>query len=100
MNGVGWGGVIFIWVSFLWPVFAAVVVFVTRKSVSGSFKYWATSIFGGYISVWLIGTALGFIVTPLYQGNPSLLQYFGFFVIVLSFVAPIFVSFYVSKKCS
>jgi len=100
MDGVGWGGVLFIWISFLWPILAALIIFVIRKDGNGSFKYWAISILGGYLFAWLIYIASSILVGLLYQSSTGAIQYFVFMSMALSFLAPLLMSFYVSKKYS
>ena len=100
MNGVGWGGVLFIWLSFLWPIIVSVVVCFLIKKSKGTSKYWLISIFGGYFSVWLIGSTFKVITLPDLQSNSSIFENIVFVVFGVSLVAPVLVSLYASKKYS
>ena len=105
---VGLGGVIFIWVGFLWPVIVTSLFTIFKNSAVRKRGYFALSLFGGYVSMFIgnfITVGFSNILTSSYllgNGGESFEKYFSSSMSILGFIfialPPIFIAFFVSKK--
>ncbi len=98
MDGVGLGGVIFLWISFLWPIFVSAAVIRFTSVTVRSAKYWLVSIVGGYLSVWLLGLVTSYFAAKLFQNSLFLQPFYEVTLVALFLAAPVIVAFYASRK--
>ena len=104
---VGWGGVIFIWIGFLWPVIVTSLFTLVKSSAVKKSGNFALSIAGGYTAMFAGNfLALGCvkILTSDYllgESGPSFEKYvsssMNILFIVFMVLPPIAVAFYITK---
>jgi hypothetical protein len=100
MDGIGIEGVFFIWLGFLWPIFAAIGLYLFRAAkIKRKGYYWFGSIFISYLATYLFGFAFTFLPSGLHSSE-LLLNILLIAVMLSTFAVPILVSFYISNKCS
>ena len=69
MNGVGVSGVVFIWMFFLWPIFAPMVVYSFKGKIdSVNLVYWPLSIILGYVFVALLSVGSDYVSSKFLSG--------------------------------
>jgi hypothetical protein len=104
---VGWGGVIFIWIGFLWPVIVTSLFMLLKSSAVKKGSKFILSVAGGYAAMFVgnflaIGCAK--VLTSDYllgNSGASFEKYFGSLMnivfILFMVLPPIGVAFYISK---
>ena len=103
MDGVGWGGVVFIWLSFLWPIIATTFVYALKgRSLQAvqKGKYWILSIAGGYALAYIAGLGARTIAMRAMFSSEVALITLLLVSLLLSAIVPFGVALYVAKKCS
>lgn len=102
MDGVGWAGVVFIWLSFLWPIIASVLIYALKfKSapIARETYYWIMSIACGYTGSLIASIGIRLIAAPLMFANDILYIVLVAVSLAVSALIPFGVSFYVANKC-
>jgi|SRR5690606_22496742 len=103
MDGVGWGGVAFIWLSFLWPVVSTALVYALKSTslpIRNKAAYWLCSIVGGYVSIFVVGSGIGVVAVSISFSNEMVFVPLTAVFLVVSAAVPFGVALYVAKKCS
>lgn len=103
MDGVGWGGVAFIWLSFLWPVISTAVIYALRASSSPIIhkgRYWVFSIAGGYVAAYLVGRGITAVAVRLMFSNEVAFKALIALSLIASAAVPFVVARFAARKCS
>lgn len=103
MDGIGWGGGVFIWLSFLWPIISTALVYALKASsspITNKAAYWLCSIIGGYILAYVVGLVVRAIAISVSFSNEAVFIALMVVSLLLSAVVPFGVALYVVKKCS
>ena len=103
MDGVGWGGMVLIWLSFLWPIVATVLVYAlkaTSSPISNRAAYWLCSVVGGYISAFLVGYVMSAVAISVSFSNELLFIALIVVSLLLSAAVPFGVALFMADKCS
>lgn len=103
MDGVGWGGVVLICLTFLWPVISTALVYALKASstpIKNKAAYWISSIIGGNALAFMVSTGLSSIGMKVLFSNEVAFIAITALSILISAAAPFGVALYMAKKCS
>jgi len=106
MNGCGITCVLFIWITFLWPIIVS-ILFILIKKINNKGKYFLISVSIGYIVLIFCNILITFLsrkflnVDELVKNGTDLelvSNILGWTTSIISFLPPIILSYYLSKK--
>jgi|GEM_PF-6721897 len=103
MDGVGWGGVALIWLFFLWPAIASILVYKLKSSIlpiANKTAYWYGSIFVGYVLSFTVGLCAKAIAMILPVTNELVFSSLAVLSLLFLTCVPVGAAIWVAKKCS